>query len=99
MPSTTPPTATPGHGWQLLGRCGPSTAELFFAPAHREPPAVQAARVAQAKALCRRCPVLLTCRAYAIATGEPHGIWGAMTEAERRRATQPTQRPTRGDAA
>jgi WhiB family redox-sensing transcriptional regulator len=103
MPQTTLAAATAaGRGWQVLGRCGPATADLFFAPDHREPPAARASRVAAAKAICRRCPVLLPCRAHAIATGEPYGIWGAQTEAERRRArraTPPAQRPAKGDAA
>jgi WhiB family redox-sensing transcriptional regulator len=96
------PPAVAAGGWQLRGRCGPTTAHLFYAPDHREPPAAGAVRVAAAKAICRRCPVLLTCRADALARGEPHGIWGAMTEAERRRACRPTStthHPARGDVA
>ena len=42
---TAPATTAAGRGWQMLGRCGPATAELFFAPDHREPPAARATRV------------------------------------------------------
>lgn len=87
--------ATPAApGWQALGRCNPETAHLFYPPDHRERPAARAAREQAAKAICRRCPVLLTCREYALATGERHGIWGGLTEADRRRVRRP-----RGDAA
>ena len=103
MPPTTPRAAIPtGSGWQRLGRCDPSTADLFYPPDYREPIATRDARVAAAKAICRRCPVLLTCRAHALATGEPHGIWGGQTEAERRRARRAGQaapRPAREQVA
>jgi transcription factor WhiB len=36
--------------------------------------------------VCRRCPVVEECRAYAVAACEPLGVWGALTFAERRRA-------------
>ena len=36
-------------------------------------------------AVCRRCPVRVACLAVALNTGEPHGIWGGLTEEERRR--------------
>ncbi|MEU9706213.1 WhiB family transcriptional regulator [Streptomyces sp. NPDC047981] len=41
-------------------------------------------QAAAAKALCRRCPVIEPCRAWALSTGPLHGIWGGMTRADRR---------------
>ena len=41
-------------------------------------------RAANAKALCATCPVIEQCRSYALAAQEPYGIWGGMTEEERR---------------
>jgi len=38
-----------------------------------------------AKNICAGCPVLDTCREYALGKGEHHGIWGGMSERERRR--------------
>ena len=38
-----------------------------------------------ALAVCCRCPVRVVCLAAALNTGEPHGIWGGLTEEERRR--------------
>jgi len=37
-----------------------------------------------AKAICRTCPVIIDCRNHALATHEPYGVWGGMTEEERR---------------
>lgn len=45
-------------------------------------------KVAQAKAVCDACPVLVQCRMWAVAelsSNEP-GIWGGMTRDERRAA-------------
>lgn len=42
-------------------------------------------QVAQAKALCRRCPVQQACLAIAIRFREGDGIWGGTTPGERRR--------------
>jgi len=39
----------------------------------------------RAKDICAGCAVLDTCREYALDKGEHHGIWGGMSEHERRR--------------
>ncbi len=39
----------------------------------------------RAKAVCQVCPVVGECRAYALQIREPYGIWGGLTETERRR--------------
>ena len=53
------------------------------APPRRGPG--RAVREAAAKRVCRRCPVVQDCAAYALASGERYGVWGGMTEAERAR--------------
>ncbi|MGW5652591.1 WhiB family transcriptional regulator [Streptomyces humi] len=37
-----------------------------------------------AKSVCAGCPVRLECLAHALDHREEHGVWGAMTERERR---------------
>lgn len=39
---------------------------------------------APAKAVCARCPVRHDCLVYALATIQQHGIWGGLSERERR---------------
>lgn len=39
----------------------------------------------QAKAICQACDVRVECLQYALDTGERHGIWGGVSERERRR--------------
>lgn len=41
----------------------------------------------EAKAICSRCPVRTICLEWAIAHREPHGVWGGLSELERRRLT------------
>lgn len=48
--------------------CRVYDSELWFAE--------QGARVEEAKALCRSCPVLAGCLAGAIERAEPWGVWG-----------------------
>ncbi len=38
----------------------------------------------RAKAICATCPVREPCLAYALRIREPHGIWGGLSEVERR---------------
>jgi WhiB family redox-sensing transcriptional regulator len=72
----------PLPSWQFRAACRSGDLELFFAP-DGERPQNRVFRERQAKAVCERCPVVSPCAHYAIATGEPHGIWGGLTEAER----------------
>lgn len=72
--------------WQNDALCRGSNADLFFPPQHMETKEERAAREAQAKAVCARCPVRKQCLEFALAVREPHGIWGGLNEIERRQA-------------
>lgn len=37
-----------------------------------------------AKAVCRRCPSVERCLQWALETGQDHGVWGSLSEDERR---------------
>ena len=77
------------HGdWQARGACRSVDPELFFSPDADRGPA-RASREDAAKRVCRRCPVVRDCARYALASGERYGVWGGMTEAERRRISAP----------
>lgn len=41
-------------------------------------------RISDAKAMCRRCPVIAECLEWALDTAQPFGIWGGTTERDRR---------------
>lgn len=63
--------------WMDYSNCLGVDASLFF-PARGED-------TRQAKAVCAGCVVREECLEYAMTHGEKHGIWGGMSERERRR--------------
>ncbi|MGU3502305.1 WhiB family transcriptional regulator [Mycobacterium sp. C31M] len=67
----------------MRARCRGMPPDDFY-PGDKESRERRIAREDRAKAVCRRCPVILACREYALKSGEAHGIWGATTPAERR---------------
>ena len=73
--------------WHLKASCrGPESA-LFFPPSVAERRDDREAREAKAKSICAHCVVQSDCLEFALRVHEPHGIWGGLTEAERRRIT------------
>ena len=74
-----------GHeGWWERAACRGQDAGFFFAPSWFETRDEKQGREAVAKAICGRCPVRESCLEHALATRDPHGVWGGMNEAERR---------------
>ena len=69
--------------WQMHGSCRDMSSEVFFHPEGERGP-LRADRDSRAKQVCRGCPVLERCRDHALAVHEPYGVWGGMTESERR---------------
>lgn len=69
--------------WQYQGACRDKETEQFFHP-EGERGGTRRRRAAAAKAICMTCPVLEQCREYALRAHEPYGVWGGMTEEERR---------------
>jgi WhiB family redox-sensing transcriptional regulator len=69
--------------WQLRGLCRQLDSAMFFTP-DRERGSLRARREQRAKAVCFRCPVLEQCRSHALRAREPYGVWGGMTEHERK---------------
>ena len=67
--------------WQRDAACQDSNPEMFF-PVGQSP--LGRAEAWAAKRICRRCPVRTACLEWAIRTGERSGVWGGMTEEERR---------------
>jgi WhiB family redox-sensing transcriptional regulator len=67
--------------WWTLAACQSVDPDLFFPMSATNP---ARADMAAAKAVCARCPVRAECLQYALAAGQVHGIWGGMSEEERR---------------
>jgi WhiB family redox-sensing transcriptional regulator len=65
------------RGWQSRANCMGVDPDLFFPE--------RGASTREAKEVCRGCVVRESCLEYALDNGEKFGIWGGMSERERRR--------------
>lgn len=70
--------------WREEAACLAYPAVVFFGLDDTESPVERRAREEKAKRICHTCPVLQPCLEYALATREQYGIWGGMTEIERK---------------
>lgn len=68
--------------WRYRGSCRGTDPDIFFPVRARGQAAIQARR---AQRICRDCPVITICRDWALRTGQDCGIWGGLTEKQRRR--------------
>jgi WhiB family redox-sensing transcriptional regulator len=64
-------------GWQAEAACRGMDQRPFFIE--------RGERGSTAKAVCRVCPVRSECLEYALVAGEKFGVWGGLTEQERKR--------------
>lgn len=69
--------------WQDYANCRGADADLFFPE--------RGASTRKAKAICGECQVRAQCLDFAIDVGEKFGIWGGMSERERRRVRRERQ--------
>lgn len=67
--------------WRDRAACRTVEPEVFFPLSEVGAGAVQ---VARAKTVCQTCPVILACRRFAFTEGLDHGVFGGMSESERR---------------
>ncbi len=77
---TRQPTGPPVRGavqphWASQGRCSSADPDALF---------VRGAAQQGAKVICRNCPVIAECLADALDNRIEYGVWGGMTERERR---------------
>jgi len=61
--------------WAPRGKCAGTDPDALF---------VQGKAQRAAKAVCKGCPVVAECLADALDNGTEFGVWGGMTERERR---------------
>ena len=65
------------ESWRVEAACRDLDVDLFFPTTEDE--------ADEAKAVCASCPVRQACLDYAIQTRQDDGVWGGLTESERRR--------------
>ncbi|BFP57225.1 WhiB family transcriptional regulator [Streptomyces fimicarius] len=69
------------ENWRLHAACREEDPDLFFPIGSTGPAVVQ---TAEAKTVCRSCPVQAACLEWALENGQDSGIWGGLSENERR---------------
>lgn len=69
--------ATDELAWQDLANCRGADPDLFFPE--------RGASTRTAKGICRECSVRTECLEFAIVSSEKFGIWGGLSERERRK--------------
>ncbi|ARF83378.1 WhiB family transcriptional regulator [Kitasatospora aureofaciens] len=67
--------------WRRRAVCAEEDPELFFPIGNTGPALLQ---IEEARSVCRRCPVMEECLTWALTAGEDAGVWGGMSEDERR---------------
>ncbi|SFF76737.1 WhiB family transcriptional regulator, redox-sensing transcriptional regulator [Actinacidiphila alni] len=82
--------------WKLDAACQGEDPERFFPVGHSGSALLQEQ---QAKDVCRRCPVVEQCLAWAMDTRQEFGVWGGRNEDERRSMRRRAARQTRTDTS
>ncbi|MDJ0385004.1 WhiB family transcriptional regulator [Streptomyces sp. G-G2] len=68
--------------WRHHAACRETDPELFFPIGNTGPALLQ---IEEAKAVCRRrCPVMDQCLQWALDANQTDGVWGGLSEDERR---------------
>ena len=78
--------------WRSKAACLDKDPELFFPVGNTGPALLQ---IEEAKAVCRSCEVVDTCLKWAMESGQDSGVWGGMSEDERRAMKRRTARARR----
>ncbi|MEO8518931.1 MAG: WhiB family transcriptional regulator [Dermatophilaceae bacterium] len=79
--------------WRNRAACLDEDPELFFPIGNTGPALLQ---IDEAKAVCRRCEVVENCLEGPIESGQDFGVWGGLSEDERRALKRRHARARRG---
>lgn len=82
--------------WRVGAACRDTDPDLFF-PVGQTGPAI--AHIANAKAVCETCEVQIECLEYALMTNQDAGIWGGLTEDDRRKIRRERRKANRAAQA
>lgn len=78
--------------WRNDAACRDTDPDLFF-PVGQTGPAI--AHIESAKQVCTTCAVKIECLEYSLMTNQDAGIWGGLTEDERRQIRRERRRANR----
>lgn len=83
MPETVTVTTYDPNDWRQDAACRDLDTAMFFPDTDKEAGAAQA--------VCATCPVRVACLEFALVTRQDDGVWGGLTENERRRVRRRRQ--------
>lgn len=69
------------YGWRQHAICRDTDPDLFFPVGTTGQALIQ---IDRAREVCNQCPVKRDCLEFALETNQDSGIWGGMSEEERR---------------
>jgi len=75
--------------WRHRAACRDEDPELFFPIGNTGPALLQ---IEEAKQVCRHCEVVEDCLTWALESGQDAGVWGGLSEDERRALKRRRQR-------
>ncbi|MGH8867545.1 MAG: WhiB family transcriptional regulator [Actinomycetes bacterium] len=75
--------------WRHRAACRDEDPELFFPIGNTGPALLQ---IDEAKTVCQRCTETSSCLQWALDTGQDAGVWGGLSEDERRALKRRTAR-------
>jgi WhiB family redox-sensing transcriptional regulator len=75
--------------WRHHAACRDEDPELFFPIGNTGPALLQ---IDEAKRVCQRCLVMESCLQWALESGQDSGVWGGLSEDERRAAKRRSAR-------
>jgi WhiB family redox-sensing transcriptional regulator len=78
-------TAPEYQPWMDLALCAQTDPEAFFAEKG------EWQKTADAKRICAACPVRAQCLEFALTNKEQYGVWGGLSERERRKLRKPSR--------
>ncbi len=81
--------------WRAKASCRDKDPELFFPVGN---PGAAYQQIEEAKAVCRTCKVIDACLKCALDTNQDYGVWGGLSEDERRALKRRAMRARRSQA-
>lgn len=82
--------------WRSDAACRDTDPALFF-PVGQTGPAIE--HIENAKEVCQTCAVKIECLEYALMTNQDAGIWGGLTEDDRRKIRRERRKANRAAQA
>jgi len=78
------PSQPDSFDWRSQAACQGDMGSAFYPPVRSEKRSIKEAREKRAKKVCASCAVRTTCLDHALDGGERYGIWGGLTDLERK---------------